>query len=72
MIDPAALLAILTAFLYAIASIITRSLGKTENGVSMAFYLTVTYIINLSEKLAFRSPSGRLRFANPDNLWHRR
>ena len=45
MIDPAALLAILTAFLYAIASIITRRLGRTENGVSMAFYLTVTYII---------------------------
>jgi drug/metabolite transporter (DMT)-like permease len=45
MIDPAALLALLTAILYATASIITRKLGKTENGVSMAFYLAVTYII---------------------------
>jgi len=45
MIDPAVLLALLTAFLYAIASIITRRLGKTETGVSMAFYLAVTYII---------------------------
>ena len=45
MLDPAAFLALLTAFLYAIASIITRKLGKTENGVSMAFYLAVTYII---------------------------
>ena len=44
-LDPAALLALLTALLYAIASIITRKLGKTENGVSMAFYLAVTYII---------------------------
>ena len=45
MIDPAALLALSTAFLYAIASIITRRLGKTENGVSLAFYPTVMYII---------------------------
>jgi len=44
-IDPAAFLALLTAFLYAISSIITRRLGKTENGVSLAFYLTVMYII---------------------------
>ena len=34
MIDPAAFLALLTAFLYAIGSIITRKLGKTESGVS--------------------------------------
>jgi drug/metabolite transporter (DMT)-like permease len=45
MIDPAAFLALLTALLYAIASIITRKLGKTENGVSLAFYPTVMYII---------------------------
>jgi len=45
MIDPAAFLALFTAFLYAIASIITRRLGKTENGVSLAFYPTVMYII---------------------------
>ena len=45
MIDPAAFLALLAAFLYAIASIITRRLGKTENGVSLAFYPTVMYII---------------------------
>ncbi len=45
MFDPAALLALLTAVLYAVASIITRRLGKTDTGVSMAFYLTVMYII---------------------------
>lgn len=45
MFDPAALLALLTAVLYAVASILTRRLGKTDTGVSMAFYLTVMYII---------------------------
>lgn len=45
MIDPAGLLALLSAFLYAIVSIITRKLGRTENGVSLAFYTTVMYII---------------------------
>ena len=45
MIEPAAFLALLAAFLYAIVSIITRRLGKTENGVSLAFYPTVMYII---------------------------
>lgn len=45
MIDPAAFLAVLTAFLYAMASIFTRKLGKTENGVSLAFYCTIIYII---------------------------
>jgi S-adenosylmethionine uptake transporter len=45
MIDPAAFLAVLTAFLYAMASIFTRKLGKTENGVALAFHLTVIYII---------------------------
>ncbi len=45
MVEPAAFLALLAAFLYAIVSIITRKLGKTENGVSLAFYPTVMYII---------------------------
>ncbi|MGI9571439.1 MAG: DMT family transporter, partial [Desulfobulbia bacterium] len=45
MIDPAGLLALLSAFLYAIVSIITRRLGKTENGISLAFYTTVMYIV---------------------------
>ena len=45
MIDPAAFLALLSAFLYAIVSIFTRRLGKTENGVSLAFYTTVMYMI---------------------------
>ena len=44
MMDPAAFLAVLTAFLYAVGSIFTRRLGKTESGVAMAFYLAVTYI----------------------------
>lgn len=45
MIDLAAFLALLTALLYAISSIITRKIGKTENGVSLAFYLTIMYIV---------------------------
>jgi S-adenosylmethionine uptake transporter len=45
MIDPAGFLALLSAFLYAIVSIFTRRLGRTENGVSLAFYTTVMYII---------------------------
>jgi len=45
MIDPAAFLALLTAFLYAIGSVMTIRLGKTENGVSLVFYPTVMYII---------------------------
>jgi drug/metabolite transporter (DMT)-like permease len=44
MFEPAALLALLTAIFYAVASIITRRLGKTDSGVSMAFYLVVMYI----------------------------
>lgn len=43
--EPAALLAVLTALLYAIASIITRKLGQTESGVSLAFYLAVMYMV---------------------------
>ena len=45
MFDPAALLALFTAVLYAVASILTRRLGKTDTGISMAFYLTVMYLI---------------------------
>lgn len=45
MFDPAALLALLTAVLYAVASIITRRLGKTDTGVSMAFYPTIMYVV---------------------------
>ena len=45
MIDPAAFLALSAAFLYAIGSIITRRLGKTESGVALAFYPTVMHII---------------------------
>ena len=45
MVDPAALLALLSAFLYAIVSVITRRLGKTESGVSMAFYTMAVYIV---------------------------
>jgi len=44
MIDPAALMALLAALLYAIGSIITRKLGKTDSGISLAFYPTVMYV----------------------------
>jgi len=43
-INPAALLAVMSAFCYALGSVITRKLGKTESGVALAFYPTVTYI----------------------------
>jgi len=45
MFDPAAFLAVLSALFYAIASTITRKLGKTETGVSLAFSTTVMYIV---------------------------
>jgi len=44
-VDPAALMAVLAALLYAIGSIITRKLGKTDSGISLAFYPTVMYIV---------------------------
>lgn len=44
-VDPAALLAVLTALLYAISSILTRRLGKTESGVSLAFYPIIMYFV---------------------------
>jgi len=43
-INPAALLAVLSALCYALGSVITRKLGKTESGVALAFYPTVMYI----------------------------
>jgi drug/metabolite transporter (DMT)-like permease len=45
MADPASLMALLAALLYAIGSIITRKLGKTDSGISLAFYPTVMYIV---------------------------
>ena len=45
MINPAAFLALFSAILYATGSILTRRLGQTESGVSLAFYPTVTYIL---------------------------
>lgn len=45
MINPAGLLALLAAFFYATVSIITRRLGKTESGLSLAFYPTMLYIV---------------------------
>lgn len=44
-LEPAALLMILTALLYAIASVLTKKRGKTESGASLAFYVTVMYVI---------------------------
>jgi drug/metabolite transporter (DMT)-like permease len=41
---PAAVLALIAALSYAVAAIMTRKLGKTENGASMAFYPTIVYI----------------------------
>ena len=44
-INPAAILPLIAGLSYAIVAILTRRLGQTENGVSMAFYPTVTYIV---------------------------
>ncbi len=44
-INPAALLAIVSAFCYALGSVITRKLGKTESGIVLAFFPTVIYIL---------------------------
>jgi len=43
--DLAAVLPLVASLSYAIVAILTRRLGQTENGVSMAFYPTVIYII---------------------------
>jgi drug/metabolite transporter (DMT)-like permease len=45
MINPAGLLAVLAAFFYATNAIIIRRMGKTESGLSLAFYPTIHYII---------------------------
>jgi drug/metabolite transporter (DMT)-like permease len=45
LINPAGLLALMAAFFYATCSIITRRLGKTESGLSLAFYPTILYIV---------------------------
>jgi drug/metabolite transporter (DMT)-like permease len=45
MINPAAFLALFSAFLYSTGSILTRRLGQTESGVALAFYPIVTYIL---------------------------
>ena len=42
--DPAALLALLAGFAYAVVAIVTRRLGTTENGAAMAFYPNIVYI----------------------------
>lgn len=43
-IEPAALLAILAALFYAVSAILTRHLGKTESGASLAFSATLVYL----------------------------
>jgi len=45
MVESGGFFGLLAALLYAIVQIITRRLGKTENGASLAFYPTVMYII---------------------------
>jgi drug/metabolite transporter (DMT)-like permease len=45
MVDLTALLPVMAAFLYAIVVMVTRRLGVTDSGSSMAFYSTVLYLI---------------------------
>ena len=42
--DPAAFLVLFAALCYAGVAVITRRMGGTENGISMAFYPTVLYL----------------------------
>jgi S-adenosylmethionine uptake transporter len=44
-VNPAALLSVLAALAYAMVAIVTRRLGPTEMGSSMAFYTTVLYLM---------------------------
>jgi len=44
-IDPAALLAVLAALFYTISVIATRRLGATESGASLAFSVTLIYVV---------------------------
>ena len=43
--EPAALLGLLAALAYACAQLITRNLGRTESGASIAFYTTAGYLL---------------------------
>jgi S-adenosylmethionine uptake transporter len=43
-VEPAALLAVLAALFYAVSAILTRHLGATESGVSLAFSATLLYL----------------------------
>ncbi len=43
--DPAALLAVLASLLYAFEILVTRRLGRTESGASLAFYLLLAFLI---------------------------
>ena len=67
MFDPAGFLAILSALFYAIASTITRKLGQTETGVSLAFSTTVMYIV-FSMIVAFLLNSSSMGDASHPSL----
>jgi drug/metabolite transporter (DMT)-like permease len=43
-VDPASILALLSALAYAISGVVTRRLGGTDSSSSMAFYTTVFYL----------------------------
>ena len=44
--DPAGLMVIASAFFYASTSVLTRRLGRTDSGSSIAFYTTVFYLVS--------------------------
>lgn len=46
--NPAAIFAVLSAIAYAISVALTRQLGKTDRGASMAFYTTLIYLLGSS------------------------
>lgn len=70
-INPAGLLALLSALCYALGSVITRKLGDTESGITLAFYPTLLYIafaavlgvvLNMFSLEPFSHPSMKFLF----------
>ncbi|GAB4383899.1 DMT family transporter [Albidovulum sp.] len=62
--QPAALLPVLSAFFYATLHMLTRYIGRTENALSMSFYIQLTFI---AVSASFGLAVGDGRFAGSAN-----
>ena len=65
--DPVGILVIVAAFCYAATSVITRPLGRTDSGSSIAFYTTVFYLAS-SAVVGLAIGHGRLAGAGHASL----